>query len=159
MGFGGSTLEACDYFFSRLITPLKPRSLLLYAGDNDLGDGQSAEQILGWFRSLTNKIESSLGPIPFGFVSLKPSPARYSLLARIRDLNQLIFAEIKLRPYAFYVDVFTAMLDENGKPRRLYFLEDGLHRNHQGYRRGAVCWNHFDIKFSSSKCRFGTYYL
>ena len=32
LGFGGSTLEACDYFFARLVPPVKPRSLLLYAG-------------------------------------------------------------------------------------------------------------------------------
>ena len=42
LGFGGSTLEACDYFFSRLVMPVSPRSLLLYAGDNDLGDGRES---------------------------------------------------------------------------------------------------------------------
>lgn len=31
--FGGSTLEACDHFFARLVAPVNPRSLLLYAGD------------------------------------------------------------------------------------------------------------------------------
>src|SRR5579863_5577261 len=35
LGFGGATLEACDYFFARLVPPVNPRSLLLYAGDND----------------------------------------------------------------------------------------------------------------------------
>jgi hypothetical protein len=29
LGFGGATLEACDYFFPRLVPPLHPRSLLL----------------------------------------------------------------------------------------------------------------------------------
>ena len=29
---GGSTLEACDYFFARLVPPVDPRSVLLYAG-------------------------------------------------------------------------------------------------------------------------------
>ena len=52
LGFGGSTLEACDYFFERLVPPVHPRSLLVYAGDNDLGDGRSVEQVLGSFRSL-----------------------------------------------------------------------------------------------------------
>jgi lysophospholipase L1-like esterase len=32
------------------------------------------------------------------------------------------------------VDVFDAMLDEGGEPRRSYFLEDGLHLSHEGYR-------------------------
>ena len=51
LGFGGSTLEACDYFFAlALVPPVNPRSLLLYAGENDLGDGRTVEQVLGWFR-------------------------------------------------------------------------------------------------------------
>ncbi len=37
---------ACDYFFDRLVVPVHPRSLLLYAGDNDLGDGRSVEEVL-----------------------------------------------------------------------------------------------------------------
>jgi lysophospholipase L1-like esterase len=134
LGFGGSTLEACDYFFSRLITPVNPRSILLYAGDNDLGDGREPEQILGWFRSLADKVERSLGAIPLGFVSVKPSPVRYSIIQRIRRLNELVSREIQLRPSAYYVDVFSAMLDEAGHPRPVYFLEDGLHMSHEGYR-------------------------
>src|ERR1700761_279364 len=55
LGFGGSTLEACDYFFDRLVSPLRPRSLLLYAGDNDLGDGRTPEQAFGSFLSLAHK--------------------------------------------------------------------------------------------------------
>jgi lysophospholipase L1-like esterase len=134
VGFGGSTLEACDYFFGRLIPPLKPRSLLLYAGDNDLGDGRSAEQVLGWFRSLAGKVRKTVGAIPFGFLSVKPSPARAAITDRIQRLNELVREEIELDPAAYYVDIFSAMLDRSGKPRSEYFLEDGLHLNREGYR-------------------------
>jgi lysophospholipase L1-like esterase len=134
LGFGGSTLEACDYFFARLVPPVRPRSLLLYAGDNDLGDGQSVEKVLGIFRDLAVKVEAALGAIPFGFVSVKPSPARYSILDRIRLLNDLVRTEIEARPSGFFVDVYSAMLDESGKPLAEFFLADGLHLNRAGYR-------------------------
>jgi len=134
LGFGGSTLEACDYFFTRLVPPVNPRSLLLYAGDNDLGDGHSVEQVLGWFRSLEDKITSSLGAIPFGFLSVKPSPARFPIIDRIRRLNGRIRREIESHPSAYYVDVFPAMLDRAGRPRAELFLEDGLHLSREGYR-------------------------
>jgi lysophospholipase L1-like esterase len=134
MGFGGSTLEACDYFFARLVPPVHPRSLLLYAGDNDLGDGQSVEKVFGVFRALSTKVERLLGQIPFGFVSVKPSPARYAILDRIHRLNDLIRTDIESRPSGFYVDVFPAMLNESGKPRPEFFLADGLHLNRAGYR-------------------------
>jgi hypothetical protein len=44
--FGGSTLEACDHFFARQVLPVRPRSLLVYAGDNDLGQNSRAPQDL-----------------------------------------------------------------------------------------------------------------
>lgn len=134
LGFGGSTLEACDYFFTRLVPPAHPRSLLLYAGDNDLGDGRSVDEVFASFRSLANKLQASLGAIPFGFVSVKPSPARFSLLGRIRILNGLVRQEIESRPSGYYVDVFSAMLDSSGQPRPELFLADGLHLNREGYR-------------------------
>jgi lysophospholipase L1-like esterase len=134
LGFGGSTLEACDYFFTRLVLPVYPRSLLLYAGDNDLGDGQSVEKVFSAFRALSTKVDDSLGPIPFGFVSVKPSPARNVILNRIRRLNDLVRTEIEARPSGFYIDVYSAMLDQSENPRPEFFLADGLHLNRAGYR-------------------------
>jgi lysophospholipase L1-like esterase len=134
LGFGGSTMEACDYFFERLVPSVHPRSLLLYAGDNDLGDGRSPEQILGWFRSLARKLAALPGPIPFGFVSVKPSPARNPIVDRIRRFNDLVRAEIESIPEGYYVDVFPFMLDHSGRPNAALFLEDGLHLNRTGYR-------------------------
>lgn len=134
LGFGGSTLEACDYFFARLVPPLKPRSLLVYAGDNDLGDGRSVEEVLSSFRSLANRVESALGSIAFGFVSVKPSPARSTIIDRIRLFNRLVRDEIEGRGLAYYVDVYSSMLDESGKIRPELYLEDGLHLSREGYR-------------------------
>jgi lysophospholipase L1-like esterase len=137
LGFGGSTLEACDYFFDRLVPPLHPRSLLLYAGDNDLGDGRSADQVFGSFRSLANKVGNLPGAIPFGFISVKPSPARFAIIDRIRSLNDRVRAELETTPAGYYVDVFQAMLDPSGSPDKTMFLEDGLHLNRNGYRLWA----------------------
>jgi lysophospholipase L1-like esterase len=134
LGFGGSTLEACDHFFQRLVPPVHPRSLLIYAGENDLGDGRTVEQVLNCFRSLAARVTATLGPIPFGFVSVKPSPARFPIVDRIRRLNDLIRRETESHPSGYYVDVYSAMLDPAGKPAAQYYLEDGLHLNREGYR-------------------------
>jgi lysophospholipase L1-like esterase len=131
-GFGGSTLEACDFFFERIVAPLKPASLLVYAGDNDLGDGRSPVHVLESFRRLAAKVDRRCGPIPFGFISIKPSPARGDILDRIRRANELIRTEIERRPNGFYVPLLDAML-RNGKPRPELFLDDGLHLGPAGY--------------------------
>jgi lysophospholipase L1-like esterase len=134
LGFGGSTLEACLYFFARLVPPARPRSLLLYAGDNDLGDGRSPDAVFASFCRFADQVFATLGAIPFGFVSVKPSPARYGIKDRISGLNELVRAEIESRPSGYYVDVSSTMLDESGKPRAELFLPDGLHLSRQGYR-------------------------
>jgi lysophospholipase L1-like esterase len=137
LGFGGSTLEACDYFFGRIVTSAHPRSLLVYAGDNDLGDGRSVDETVGFFRALASKVAAFSHPIPFGFISVKPSPARAPILDRIRRFNEIVRAEMETRPSGYFVDVFPAMLDSAGKPRAELFGPDGLHLNREGYRLWA----------------------
>jgi lysophospholipase L1-like esterase len=131
-GFGGSTLEACAHFFERIVPPLEPTSLLIYAGDNDLGDGRSPDHVLASFRQLAAKVDCRCGPIPFGFMSIKPSPARDGILDRIRRANELVRTEIERRPHGFYVPLLDAML-RDGKPRPELFLDDGLHLGPAGY--------------------------
>ncbi len=134
LGFGGSTLEACSYFFERLVSPVKPPSLVLYAGDNDLGDGRKPKEVLSSFRALANQVDRDLGPVQFAFISIKPSPARFNLIGRIRQTNQLIQEEIAARSNYYFINVFDAMLDGNGKPQSRLFTEDGLHMSREGYQ-------------------------
>jgi len=143
LGFGGSTLEACAYFFERLVVPAAPASLVVYAGDNDLGDGRSPENVLTFFRSLADQVHTRLPGIPFAFISIKPSPARLGIIDRIRRTNDLIRREIGQRKISqsdagCFISIFEAMLDDRGKPRASLFLEDGLHLSPAGYRVWAA---------------------
>jgi len=134
LAFGGSTLEACGVFFEMLVVPVHPRSLVVYAGDNDLGDGRGPAQVLEYFNRLADKVQSQLPGIPFGFISIKPSPARFGIIDRIAQANAAIAEEITHRPNAYYIDLFPDMLGADGKPRKELFLPDGLHLNKAGYR-------------------------
>jgi lysophospholipase L1-like esterase len=133
LGFGGSTLEACAYFFERLISPVKPPSLVLYAGDNDLGDGRKPKDVLSFFRALAAKVDRDLGSIEVAFISVKPSPARFDLMNRIRKTNRLIQDDLAARPNYYFINVFDAMLDREGRPQPELFTEDGLHMSPAGY--------------------------
>lgn len=152
-GFGGSTLEACVYFFDRVIPPLHPASLVVYAGDNDLGDSKSPEQVLTSFRALALMVERKLGPIPFGFVSIKPSPSRIGIIDRIRRTNHLIEAEIPNIPSAYWIEVFASMLDASSKPKPELFLEDGLHLSGKGYRLWAELLAAYRNRIVIEDCR------
>ncbi len=133
LGFGGSTLEACVHFFERLVVPLDPASLVVYAGDNDLGDGAPPARVVDSFRRLLANVLRDIGTRPFGFMAIKPSPSRAPLIGRMREVNDAIRHELAPHPSAFFIDVFEPMLSARGAPRPELFLEDGLHLSRAGY--------------------------
>lgn len=132
-GFGGSTLAACAWFFERLVLPVQPKSIIFYAGDNDLGDGRHGEEVYLFFCALTQKLQRHIPDVPLAYMSIKPSPARWGIVDRIRHTNQLIEKEVSRYPHYHYVDLFTPMLSVNRGPRPELFDNDGLHLNARGY--------------------------
>ncbi|MDJ1470420.1 SGNH/GDSL hydrolase family protein [Xanthocytophaga flava] len=134
LGFGGSTLAACAWYFERVVVPYHPQSLIIYAGDNDLGDGRHPEEVLLFLVALMEKASLSLKDANVSFLSVKPSIARWDIIDRIRYTNQIIQKEIHARSQWHYIDVFTPMLDANGYPRKELFQEDGLHLSVKGYQ-------------------------
>ncbi len=134
LGFGGSTLEACFWFFERLVPPERPSSLVVYAGDNDLGDGQQPDAVVASFRALAARVNRWCPGISFGFISIKPSPARHYLHDRIQWTNEMIRREIDRIENAYYIPVFDAMLDVHGNPRPELYADDQLHLAPAGYR-------------------------
>ncbi len=132
-GFGGSTLAACAWFFERLIVPARPRTLVLYAGDNDLGDNRHPEEVYLSFCALAAKIQRDLPDTDVTFVSIKPSPSRWHIVEQIRAANRYIENEIKRLPRFSFVDLTPVMLTPDGKPRKELYQADGLHMNADGY--------------------------
>lgn len=133
LAFGGSTMEACAWFFERLVVPCNPRAIVCYAGDNDLGDGKTPEEVLASFKKLLVKVNIFLPTIPFTIMSIKPSPARWHLANRIRYTNESLRSEIQRRDGGHYIDIFSEMLRSDGEPDQSLFLEDGLHVSPKGY--------------------------
>ena len=134
VGFGGSTLRACSYFFDRLVVPYRPKAIIVYAGDNDLGDGQTAEDVFVSYQMLWGKSRQFFGPISFSYISIKPSIARWAIDNRIRRANAMIHQEMEGRDSTYWIDIYEAMLGADGKPRRELYEADGLHLSPAGYR-------------------------
>ena len=132
-GFGGSELSDAVRFADRIVTPYKPRVVVLYAGDNDLAAGETPAQVSEDFQSFVAIVRRKLPATRIAFVAIKPSPARLNIMDKARETNQLIRDYARGDDKLTYVDVFTPMLDASGKPRQELFLEDGLHMNANGY--------------------------
>jgi lysophospholipase L1-like esterase len=133
LGFGGSTLAACVWFFDRLVAPFEPEMLVVYAGDNDIGDGRNAQEVHIFFQQLMIKIRNRYGDIPVFYISIKPSLKRKNLTSQIRYANALIAAEAAKDENLSFIDIFSKMLTKRGEPSPNFFLDDGLHLNAKGY--------------------------
>jgi lysophospholipase L1-like esterase len=134
LGFGGSTLAACTWFFDRIFKNIeKPESIVIYAGDNDLGNGRHPEEVIAFLENLLVKINSKYGDIECTVISIKPSIARYNLLNSIHFTNGLIKELMANKENYSFVDIYDAILDSNKIPNKNYFEQDGLHFNDKGY--------------------------
>jgi lysophospholipase L1-like esterase len=135
LGFGGSTLAACVWFFERIMAPYNPKMLIIYAGDNDLGDGRHPEEVFIFFQEMAVKMADRFGDLPCYFISLKPSITRWQLANAYRFTNTIIETEIKKYNNNWhFIDVFSKMLDASGRPKNEYYASDGLHLSEKGYQ-------------------------
>ena len=148
LGFGGSTLAACVWFFDRLVGPYHPSSLIVYAGDNDLGDGRHPEEVFIFFQQLVARTRHHFGDIPLAFISIKPSITRWNIMDSIRYTNKLIEDSIrKEKNNLYFINVYDRMTDPSGYPKREFLDPDGLHINEKGYR----LWKEVLLQYLSGK--------
>ena len=132
-GFGGSRLEDVNFYFDRIVAPYNPKTIVLYAGENDVNDGIAPEKVLADFQQFSKMVRARFPKAKLIYVSLKPSPTRWKLADKMRQTNEIVKAEIAKDKRAEFVDVWTAMLNEKGEPKPEIFVEDKLHLNEKGY--------------------------
>ncbi len=132
-GFGGSQMADALRYLDRIVLPLAPRTLFIYEGDNDIGNGKSPETVEREFRELVSRVHASLPMTKIVFVSVKPSIRRWHLIDKAREANALVRQIAEEDPLVDYIDADRPLLGPDGKPRRDLFVDDELHLNDAGY--------------------------
>lgn len=140
-GFGGSTMADLLFYYDRVVLPYKPRAIIVYEGDNDVAGGKSPQGVLADFETFVARVRDTLGrtrkKTRLYFISLKPSPSREALFPKFRQVNQLL-AELAARaPGVTFINIWDAMLNADGSPRRELYVDDMLHMNAKGYELWA----------------------
>jgi lysophospholipase L1-like esterase len=132
--FGGSRFPDANYFFDKLVVAYRPRQVVLYEGDNDIGAGATPQQVYESFRVFAELMRRQLPRTQLVFLAIKPSLARWALYPKMQEANSLIQQYIKANPKQLrFVDVATPLLGPDGKPRPELYREDGLHMTRAGY--------------------------
>jgi lysophospholipase L1-like esterase len=134
-GFGGSTMADARYYADRIVIPYKPRAVILYEGDNDIGRfNLPPEQILEIFNGFVEKIHGSLPQTRIYVISIKPSIARWNFWPQMEEANRLLKKACASNALLTYIDVASPLLDSSNTPRKDIFLKDNLHLNEKGYQ-------------------------
>ncbi len=137
-GFGGSQMADSVHFFERIVAPVKPSVIVIYAGDNDLAQKKSPQTVAEDFAQFVAKVQEQLPECrKVIYVAIKPSVKRWALADTIKVTNQLIETNCMKDDRLHFLDIWTPMLDAKGQPRPDLLLEDGLHMNADGYQ----IWN------------------
>jgi hypothetical protein len=133
-GFGGSHMRDSVYYADRIIVPFAPKTIVVYAGDNDIAHGLAAEDVADDFKTFTRKIHGALPETRILYLSIKPSLARWDKWAAMDRANKLIEEFTRTDSRLEFVDMTGTSLGPDGKPRPEFLEKDGLHLNEAGYQ-------------------------
>jgi lysophospholipase L1-like esterase len=136
-GFGGSLAADSTRYAERIVIPYKPRTVVFYAGDNDVEANHTPEQIAGDFAAFERKVHAALPATQIIFISIKPSIRRWPWIEQIKGANALVRQYCATHPNLTFVDIVPQMIGADGKPMKELLVEDGLHMTPAGYK----IWN------------------
>lgn len=131
-GFGGATTPDVLHYYKRLLPRAKPRSILVYVGENDLAAGATPAEVATNILTLLKQLRSDYPKAHIAYLSLKPSPIRWTLWPKMAAVNMTIAARARVTRFD-YLDVGRVLLAADGLPDASLFRPDGLHMNPRGY--------------------------
>lgn len=140
-GFGGSQTSDLLYFIDDAVLRFKPTKVYIYEGDNDIAEGKHPRTILRTTKKVTRKILAANPETEIYYISAKPSPSRWAYKKQYERFNTLLKNHCDKKEELNYLDIWTPMLGDNGRPIAEIFIEDSLHMNRKGYDiwKDVVC--------------------
>jgi lysophospholipase L1-like esterase len=133
-GFGGSMAADSAHFAERLVCKHQPKTVVFYAGDNDIAAKRTPEQVAEDFKTFVGKVHKDVPTARILFISIKPSPSRWKLADQQKQANALVEKFCQGNDKLKYVDVWPGMLGADGMPKAELFKMDKLHMNEDGYK-------------------------
>ena len=134
-GIGGSRMtHAADLFIDNLAIPFKPRAVILYEGSNDINAGTKPEDVLANFQKIHRKFHAALPDSRLYVLGIVPSPGkRFDKIDELKKANALLAQECATQPWMKFIDVTSALLGADGKPKEELFIPGNIHMLPAGY--------------------------
>jgi len=120
-------------YADRLVTPYEPRLIVLHVGGNDVHNGRTPAQVLEDFKTFVSTVRAKLPGVPIIFSSITPGPGRWDEAPQRRETNRVIGEYVAAHRDLKFINLWDAMLTNDGQPREDIWVEDRVHPNHAGY--------------------------
>lgn len=130
-GVDGATIREVTTRFLHAPPVERPQAIVFYGGDNDIAYGETAAAAIADLRLFLSAEARRMGDLPVFLLSLKPSPARWNLLAEQTAYNAAARSIAAASPTIGFIDIAPRML-RAGRPGP-YYVADGTHMNAAGY--------------------------
>jgi hypothetical protein len=134
-GFGGCHLSHVIHCADRIIFPYRPKAIVLYAGENDLGwtSRKRPGIVLQDFQRFVELARSKLPMTRVYFISIKLARLRRGRWRAMREANKLVEEFARGREGVAFIDTTTAMLNPSGAPKPEFLPWYRMHMTARGY--------------------------
>jgi hypothetical protein len=134
-GVGGCELsQLVKYYTPYILFPYHPAKIFIYAGENDLNAGESADSVFANLKTLWTMIHTDLPDAKIYFLSIKPAPSRIAIEPDELKANDMIKKYLADKPNSMFIDVSTVIYKPGTiEPDPTLFEDDMLHLKPIGY--------------------------
>ena len=139
---GGTTTADQLDLIDTLALPYRPRTIVFYAGSNDIVFGGTADGVVANVLRYAGRVHAALPATRFVYVTINRAPQKRDKWAIVDEANARIRAEAARQPEWFgYVDVDRLLQDARGEPLPGLYGPDGLHFLPAAYARFTAAIN------------------
>jgi hypothetical protein len=137
-GVGGCELsQLVKYYTPYILFPYHPRKIFIYAGENDIADGNKpADSVYASFKTLWVMIRKKLPNAKIYYLSAKYAPVRAKFRPEVDKANAMVKKYLAGKPNSLYINMNPSIFKRGTmRPDSSLFENDYLHLNSKGYDR------------------------
>jgi len=129
----GSTTRAWETWLAHRVLPLNPKTVLFYAGSNDLELSCKVDAILQRTHQIIDSLHIAIPDCKTYYFSIIRSPQKQPLWDQVNHINQTMQGYADQHHGFDFIDINPVFFDDNGQVNTQLFTEDQLHLTTPAY--------------------------
>jgi len=135
-GYGGAKLTDYNYYAKRIIKPHPFKAIVVFVANDIAGveGDKTPKEVKKLFQALVKQVRRRSPGTPLCWVEITPTPKRWHVSQAIREANNLIKQYCDHNSDLHFISTYDYYMTSEGLPNLVYFREDSLHLNRNGYQ-------------------------